>query len=87
MKEKAFTPPQVQEIQEFLTEIVNYKAMMDIQSLAREASNVSFLWFKEFYLETCKQIQFPIATSLPWILAEYALDSHNPEIIQYIHLN
>lgn len=45
---------------------------------------MSNLWFKEFYLELTKQVHFRISTSLPWILAEFALDTPDSEILQDI---
>ena len=29
------------------------------------------LWYREFYLELTKCVQFPIGMSLPWILTDF----------------
>ncbi|KAI8847612.1 cytoplasmic fragile-X interacting family-domain-containing protein [Chytridium lagenaria] len=47
-----------------------------------ECSDLSSLWFKEFYLELSRQVQFPISMSLPWILTEHILKSHDPAVIR-----
>jgi cytoplasmic FMR1 interacting protein len=37
------------------------------------------LWYKEFFLELSKRLQFPIDMSLPWILTDHILEpSRNP---------
>ena len=48
----------------------------------RNAADLSNLWFKEFYLELTKQVQFRISSSLPWILAEFALDTRDTTLLQ-----
>ena len=47
-------------------------------------SDLSELWYKEFYLELSKEIQFPIEMSLPWILTEHILDTDAPELAEYV---
>lgn len=49
-----------------------------------DCADLSELWYKEFYLELTKQIQFPIEMSLPWILAESVLESGAPEMIEFV---
>jgi hypothetical protein len=48
-------------------------------------SDLSELWYKEFYLEISKEIQFPIEMSLPWILTEHILDTDAAELTEYAH--
>ena len=47
-------------------------------------ADLSQFWFREFYLEmaTGKRIQFPIETSIPWILTDYVLTSADPSLIE-----
>ncbi len=75
LKEKTFKDSQVQELQQFFNSSYFYQYMLDVHGTVTECTNLSSLWFKEFYLELCKQVQFPINTSLPSILTEFALDS------------
>eukprot|EP01038_Epipyxis_sp_PR26KG_P007795 gene7795-10589_t len=39
----------------------------------RQVSDLSDLWYREFFLELTHSIQFPIAMSLPWILTEHLI--------------
>ncbi|KAJ1507902.1 Cytoplasmic FMR1-interacting protein 2 [Coelomomyces lativittatus] len=47
--------------------------ILDFTNHIRLTSDLGALWCKEFYLELSKQIQFPIETSLPWMLIQQAL--------------
>ena len=40
-----------------------------------EISDLGDLWYREFYLEVTRQIQFPVAMSLPWILTEHVINN------------
>lgn len=40
-------------------------------------SDMSELWYREFYLELTRCIQFPIEMSVPWILTELVLTDKN----------
>ncbi|KAJ3384847.1 Cytoplasmic FMR1-interacting protein 2 [Lobulomyces angularis] len=84
MKEKDFKDYQVAEVQKFFDFCLYFPCMMDLKGTVEKCVDVSDLWYKEFYLEISKQIQFPISMSLPWILAEYCLDSFNPEMFSNI---
>ena len=41
----------------------------------RECSDLSDLWYREFYLNLTDCIQFPIAMSLPWMLTDFAMNT------------
>ena len=43
-------------------------------------SDVSYFWMREFYLELCMRVQFPVSMSLPWILAEHVLKQDNTPV-------
>mmetsp|Transcript_5680 Transcript_5680/g.13826 ORF Transcript_5680/g.13826 Transcript_5680/m.13826 type:complete len:1293 (-) Transcript_5680:418-4296(-) len=51
----------------FFQYVLNFK-----QSL-RESMDLSFLWYREFYLNMTKQPQFPIDMSMPWILTKFVI--------------
>ena len=40
-------------------------------------ADVSYLWMREFYLELCQRVQFPLSMSLPWILVDHVLQMRN----------
>ncbi|KAJ3017098.1 Cytoplasmic FMR1-interacting protein 2, partial [Thoreauomyces humboldtii] len=79
-----FEKSQVKEAVHFMTKLTMFRPMMDIEGTVREAGNVADLWFKEFYLELSKRVQFPISMSLPWILTEFILENNDTETMQYV---
>ncbi|KAJ3281602.1 Cytoplasmic FMR1-interacting protein 2, partial [Borealophlyctis nickersoniae] len=84
MREKDFKDAQVNDMREFWERSYYWTFMLDLKGTISKCSDLSDLWFKEFYLELSKQVQFPISMSLPWILTEYILDSNDPEIIGFV---
>ena len=81
LKEKDFKETQIQEVEQFLESSYYYPAMLDFRKTLEKSTDISHLWFREFYLEVTKQIQFPIQMSFPWILAQHCLDSKNPDTL------
>jgi cytoplasmic FMR1 interacting protein len=81
LREKDFKDSQVADINAFLDTTLNFPYMLDLKGTIEKCVDLSDLWFKEFYLEITRQIQFPISMSLPWILAETVLESDNPETL------
>ncbi|ETO13186.1 component of scar regulatory complex, partial [Reticulomyxa filosa] len=49
--------------------------LCDYARTLQAASNLSELWFREFYLNITDCIQFPIAMSLPWMLVDFAMNT------------
>jgi cytoplasmic FMR1 interacting protein len=47
-------------------------------------TDLGFLWFREFYLETSRVIQFPIECSLPWMLVEYVIESQEAGLLESV---
>jgi len=47
--------------------------MLTFGTTVLECSDLGFLWYREFYLEITKCVQFPIEMSLPWILTEFII--------------
>ncbi|KAJ3322394.1 Cytoplasmic FMR1-interacting protein 2 [Boothiomyces sp. JEL0866] len=86
MKEKNFKESQVAELQKFFDDSHYYPLMINIKKTIADCSDLSNLWFKEFYLELTRQVQFPTSTSLPWILTEYGLESHETSVLQNIFI-
>lgn len=61
---------------EFYERSFYYPHAMSFAAAVRAASDISDLWYKEFYLELDKKrLQFPINMSLPWILTKHVIDS------------
>lgn len=81
-KEKEYKDNQVAEVNDFLRDAFFFPFMMNFSDTVRDCSDLSELWYKEFYLELSKQIQFPIEMSLPWILTDVVLESNAPDQIE-----
>ncbi|KAH9326418.1 hypothetical protein KI387_006596, partial [Taxus chinensis] len=45
-------------------------------------TDLGFLWFREFYLETSRVIQFPIECSLPWMLVDQIIESQDAGLLE-----
>jgi cytoplasmic FMR1 interacting protein len=82
LKEKDFKDSHVTEVNDYLARALHYPTMLDFMTTVAECADLSELWYKEYYLELTKQIQFPIEMSLPWILAETVIDSEEPELVE-----
>ena len=50
-----------------------YPYLLNLQSTLATLADVSYLWMREFYLELCQRVQFPLSMSLPWILVDHVL--------------
>ncbi|KAJ3102395.1 Cytoplasmic FMR1-interacting protein 2 [Phlyctochytrium planicorne] len=82
LKEKELKDSHVQDIQAFIQKLETFRYFGDLKGTIASCSNLSGLWFKEFYLELSRQVQFPISMSLPWILIEHILKSHDPTLVR-----
>lgn len=58
--------------------------ILDYTATVATLTDLGFLWFREFYLETSRVIQFPIECSLPWMLVDYVLESENSGLIDSV---
>jgi cytoplasmic FMR1 interacting protein len=81
-QEKNFKEKEVAELQKFCNDSFYYPSMLALADTIRSCSDLSNLWFKEFFLELTKQVQFPTSTSLPWILTEYLMESSHTDELQ-----
>ncbi|MCO5571458.1 hypothetical protein L7F22_025198 [Adiantum nelumboides] len=62
----------------FLPHILDYKATL------AHVTDLGFLWFREFYLETSRVIQFPIECSLPWMLVDHVIESQDTGLLESV---
>ena len=61
--------------------------LLNFGSTVQRIADLSVLWFREFYLEMTKELQFPIEMSLPWILADYVIggmDGGIQQLTEYV---
>ena len=59
----------------FYSKSYYYTYLLNFTSILRQVQDCSFLWYREFYLEITKCIQFPISMSLPWLLCQFLIFS------------
>lgn len=61
--------------EEFYKNSYYFPYMLKFPDTIKNITDLSYLWYREFYLEVTKQIQFPISMSMPWILTQYLIES------------
>ncbi|KCV67791.1 hypothetical protein H696_05733 [Fonticula alba] len=74
MKDKDLSSEQAGLLDAVFQEAHFFPVMLSFGASVEAASDLSELWYKEFYLGLRKEIQFPIEMSLPWILTEHVLN-------------
>lgn len=62
-------------LQNFYRDSSVFPATLEFDDTLSELADFSSLWFRELYLEICKCQQFPVESSLPWLLAENCLQN------------
>ncbi|KAK6915293.1 Cytoplasmic FMR1-interacting [Dillenia turbinata] len=58
--------------------------ILDYSVTIATLTDLGFLWFREFYLESSRVIQFPIECSLPWMLVDHVLESQNAGLLESV---
>jgi len=72
-----FRKTHVKMTQDFLATICEWYHFLNFIPVVREATNLGSLWFRETCLDIDKVLQFPVDSSLPFILAEHLLHTSN----------
>ena len=57
-----------------------FQYILNYSRTLREVSDLGDLWYREFFLEITRCVQFPIEMSFPWILTEHVISSKAVEI-------
>ena len=81
MNEADLPKETVKEMRAFVSESATFPYLMRPSSTLHQLGDVSCLWMREFYLELCKRVQFPISMSLPAILTEHVLAAGNSRLM------
>lgn len=79
-----FSSEQCKLMQQFYQESFIWPYLLNYSTTLRKASDLASLWYREFYLEISKRIQFPIEMSLPWILTEDIIEKRNTTLMESI---
>ena len=69
-----FSKKHINQTQEFLDQCGPWYHIINYIPVIRETTNLSFLWLRETSLDIDEELQFPVRSSLPFILAEHVLN-------------
>lgn len=75
MKEKDLKKEWAERWRDFYTKSFFFKYLLDYHQTVRKLADMSHLWYREFYLELTKQVQFPIDMSMPWIMTNFLIET------------
>lgn len=79
-----FDSSQIKILDEFYDKSYFWPYLVAFNTSCRKASDLSDLWYREFYLELSRRIQFPIKMSLPWLLAEDIIEKTDTTLMESI---
>ncbi|POO02956.1 Cytoplasmic FMR1-interacting protein [Trema orientale] len=74
----------MKQLETFFYKLSFFLHILDYSAAVATLTDLGFLWFREFYLESSRVIQFPIECSLPWMLADYVLESQNGGLLESV---
>lgn len=74
----------LKQLETFFYKLSFFLHILDCTATVATLTDLGFLWFREFYLESSRVIQFPIECSLPWMLVEYVLESQNAGLLESV---
>jgi len=80
-KDRMMDEDDVKEIETFLDDSKYFIDLLMLNTTVNEVFDQSCLFFKEFYLDQSKAVFFPVKSSLPVVLSDYALQNYQkPEL-------
>ncbi|KAL0351445.1 UNVERIFIED_CONTAM: protein PIR [Sesamum calycinum] len=74
----------LKQLETFFYKLGFFLHILDYTATIANLTDVGFLWFREFYLESSRVIQFPIECSLPWMLVDHVIESQNAGLLESI---
>ncbi|KAG8648069.1 protein PIR isoform X1 [Manihot esculenta] len=74
----------LKQLETFFYKLSFFLHILDYSATVATLTDLGFLWFREFYLESSRVIQFPIKCSLPWMLVDHVLESQNAGLVESI---
>ncbi|XP_057867272.2 protein PIR isoform X2 [Cryptomeria japonica] len=72
----------MRELEIFFHKLTFFTHILDYSATIVNLTDLGFLWFREFYLETSRVIQFPIECSLPWMLVDQIIESQDAGLLE-----
>ncbi|KAH8491210.1 hypothetical protein H0E87_023378 [Populus deltoides] len=74
----------LKQLETFFYKLGFFLHILDFSATVATLTDLGFLWFREFYLESSRVIQFPIECSLPWMLVDHVLESQNAGLLESV---
>ncbi|GFP89758.1 protein pir [Phtheirospermum japonicum] len=74
----------LKQLETFFYKLGFFLHILDYTATVANLTDLGFLWFREFYLESSRVIQFPIECSLPWMLVDHVLESQNSGLLESV---
>ncbi|OMO50212.1 Cytoplasmic FMR1-interacting [Corchorus olitorius] len=74
----------LKQLETFFYKLSFFLHILDYSATIATLTDLGFLWFREFYLESSRVIQFPIECSLPWMLVEHVLESPSAGLLESV---
>ncbi|XP_020259945.1 protein PIR [Asparagus officinalis] len=74
----------LKQLETFFYKLSFFLHILDYTATIGTLTDLGFLWFREFYLESSRVIQFPIECSLPWMLVDHVIESQDAGLIESI---
>jgi len=84
LKKTDFSSAQIKTLETFYQKSFFYEYLLNYTNTIQACSDLGDLWYREFYLELSKRLQFPIDMSLPWILTDSILESKEPSMLEFL---
>eukprot|EP00898_Chlorokybus_atmophyticus_P004105 jgi/Chlat1/4696/Chrsp3S05625 len=80
---KEFSTNKLRKLEDFYHMSFFFEPVLDYQAIVQASSDLSNLWYREFYLDIENTIQFPIHMSLPWLLIDHVITSGDPSLVEH----
>ncbi|EOY10797.1 Transcription activators isoform 2 [Theobroma cacao] len=74
----------LKQLETFFYKLSFFLHILDYSATIATLTDLGFLWFREFYLESSRVIQFPIECSLPWMLVDHVLESQSAGLLESV---
>ncbi|KAM0845315.1 hypothetical protein ACQ4PT_056472 [Festuca glaucescens] len=74
----------LKQLETFFYKLSFFLHILDYTATIGTLTDLGFLWFREFYLESSRVIQFPIECSLPWMLVDNVIESQDAGLLESI---
>ncbi|XP_058101351.1 protein PIR [Magnolia sinica] len=74
----------LKQLETFFYKLSFFLHILDYTVTIGTLTDIGFLWFREFYLESSRVIQFPIECSLPWMLVDHVIESQDGGLLESV---